>query len=78
MKFIALLAAVGAAAAGLVYFRKRGKSLDDTWTWASDSASEWANTARQEAGKAADSVASAASSAADTASKAASDLKDSL
>jgi hypothetical protein len=78
VKLIALLALAGAAAAGLVYWSKRGESFDDTWTWASDTTSDWANTASREAGKAADSVASAASSAADTAAKAAGELKDSL
>jgi hypothetical protein len=74
---IALLAAVGAAAA-VAFFRQRNQSWDSTWNSAKDSASHWSHTAANEASKAADLATNAAHRTADSASNVADQIKDGL
>jgi hypothetical protein len=76
MKLIALLALLGAVAAGVVFSRRRRNSLSSTWASAKESTSDWATTARDQAGEVARSAASAAGDAANAAPQVAEDMKD--
>jgi hypothetical protein len=64
---IALLAALGAAAAAVVFLRNRNESWDSTWSTTKDTASSWGQTAADEASKAFETAKNSASSWGDTA-----------
>ena len=74
-KLIGLLAAIGAAATILFFWRKNQKSWSSTWSCGRDTASSWGTTVADEGGKAADKVAAAADGASDAASDVADRVK---
>ena len=64
---IAVVAAVGAVAAGVVFFwknRKARKAADEAWNQASDSISSWGKTAAEKASGTTDKLAEKAHEAA--------------
>ena len=73
---IALLAALGAAAAAVVFLRNRNESWDSTWSTTKDTASSWGHTAADETSKAAETAKNSASSWGDTAADEASKAAD--
>ena len=69
---IALLAAIGAVAVGVFFWRKNQESAGSTWSQAEDLASSLTKTAAEKAGEAAEKV----KATADKATSAASDAAD--
>jgi hypothetical protein len=67
VKLIALLAAAGAFAAAVFFWRKQGEpSVDSMWSSAEDALSSWGETAANEAGSGADAATKAAAEVNDT------------
>jgi hypothetical protein len=64
---IALLAAIGAAAVGVLFWLRKGDPEHASWHQAKDSASAWSQTAADKAGEAGDKLADAAADVADAA-----------
>jgi len=69
---IALLAAIGAVAAGVFFWRRNQEPAGSMWNQAEDSASAWTKTASEKASEAAEKV----KATADKATSAASDAAD--
>jgi hypothetical protein len=66
MKFvIAVLAALGAAAVGVFFWRKNPQAVNSAWTQATDTTSAYAKTAADKVSETTDKAVSATSAAAD-------------
>lgn len=75
-RLITLLAAVGAVAAGVFFWRRNQESEGSMWDQAEDSASSWTETAGEKASEAAEKVKATADKATSAASDAADQVTD--
>ena len=56
MKLLAILAAIGATAAAVFFWRRNKQSVESVWTTAEDAVSSWSKTAADTAGEATDKI----------------------
>jgi hypothetical protein len=70
---VGFLAAIGAAAVGLFFWRRNPRAVSSAWTQASDTSSALAKSAADKVSEVTDNAASAASAAADEAKGAVAD-----